>query len=304
MRSSTRESGSEVAGAAIRTRTSAAPRRRSKALKRFRRNGPAVFGLIVCTLFVIAALAAPWIAPYSPREISYTAILNAPSVEHPFGTDDLGRDVLSRTLFGARVSLGIGFFSVLAAALVGTSVGVVSGFVGGWVDEVIMRIIDAVMALPFLVLAIVVSAVLGANLQNTVLAISIVSIPAFARIARGEAIAVKEREFIQAATALGSRSWRILLKHVLPNISGPLIVQVSLATAQAILTESSLSFLGLGVQPPTPAWGSMLNTAKGYLETAPWMALYPGGAIFLIVLALSLLGDGLREALNPRGRTV
>lgn len=275
----------------------------NKALKRFRRNGPAVFGLAVCVVFVIIALAAPWIVPYSPREISYTAILNAPSAEHLFGTDELGRDVFSRTLTGARISLGIGFFSVLIASVVGTLVGLISGFIGGWADEIVMRIIDALMALPFLVLAIVVSAVLGASVQNTILAISIVSMPAFARIARGEVISVKERDFVHAAAALGSRSWRILLKHVLPSISGPLIVQASLALAQAILTESSLSFLGLGVPPPTPAWGSMLNTAKGYLETAPWMALFPGSAIFLIVLALSLLGDGLREAFNPRGRT-
>lgn len=274
----------------------------AKVVRRFRRNGLAVFGLILVVLFVVLAIAAPWLAPYSPKAISYTAILNAPSGEHLFGTDDLGRDVFSRTVVGARVSLGIGFFSVLIAAVVGTLVGIVSGYLGGWVDEAMMRIVDAMMALPFLVLAIVLSAVLGASLQNTVLAISIVSIPAFARISRGEAVAIKQREFIQAATALGGRSWRILTRHVLPNISGPLIVQATLSTAQAILTESSLSFLGLGVQPPTPAWGSMLNTAKGYLETAPWMALYPGGAIFLIVLALSLLGDGLREAFNPRGR--
>lgn len=275
----------------------------AKVLRRFRRNSLAVFGLILVAVFVLLAIAAPWLAPYSPKTISYTAILNAPSGEYLFGTDDLGRDVFSRTLVGARVSLGIGFFSVLIAAVVGTLVGIVSGYLGGWVDEVIMRVVDAMMALPFLVLAIVLSAVLGASLQNTILAISIVSIPAFARISRGEAVAIKEREFIQAATALGGRSWRIVTRHVLPNISGPLIVQATLSTAQAILTESSLSFLGLGVQPPTPAWGSMLNTAKGYLETAPWMALYPGAAIFLIVLALSLLGDGLREAFNPRGRT-
>lgn len=273
-----------------------------KALKRFRRNGLAVFGAVVLVLFVLLALGAPWITQYSPRQVTYTAITNPPSWTHWFGTDDLGRDVFARVVYGARVSLGIGFFSVLLASLLGTWIGLFSGYLGGWVDEVIMRLVDAMLALPFLVLAIVVSAVLGASLQNTILAISIVSLPGFARIARGEAIAVKEREYIQAATALGSRTRRIILQHVLPNISGPLIVQATLSIAQAILTESSLSFLGLGVQPPTPAWGSMLNTAKGYLEIAPWMALFPGAAIFLVVLALSLLGDGLREALNPRQR--
>jgi peptide/nickel transport system permease protein len=280
-------------------RSSAAP----KAWRRFRRNGLAVVALFVIVAFAGVALFAPWIVQHSPRAISYTAILKAPSALHWFGTDELGRDVFARVVFGARVSLGIGFASVLIASVVGTLVGIASGFVGGWFDEVVMRIVDALMALPFLVLAIVIAAVLGANLQNTILAISIVSIPAFARLARGETLAVKEREYIQAIHALGARSSRIITRHVLPNVSGPLIVQAALATAQAILTESSLSFLGLGVQPPTPAWGSMLNTAKGYLETAPWMALFPGGAIFLIVLALSLLGDGLREALNPRGRT-
>jgi peptide/nickel transport system permease protein len=274
-----------------------------KAWRRFRRNGLAVLALLLVVAFVVVAVIAPWIVQHSPRAISYTAILKAPSELHWFGTDELGRDVFARVVFGARVSLGIGFASVLIASIVGTLVGIASGYVGGWFDEIVMRIVDALMALPFLVLAIVIAAVLGANLQNTVLAISIVSIPAFARLARGETLAVKEREYIQAVNALGARSLRIITRHVLPNVSGPLIVQAALATAQAILTESSLSFLGLGVQPPTPAWGSMLNTAKGYLETAPWMSLFPGGAIFLVVLALSLLGDGLREALNPRGRT-
>ena len=274
-----------------------------KAWKRFRRNGPAVVALAIAVAFVAVALLAPYLAQHSPRAISYTAILKPPSALHWFGTDELGRDIFARVVFGARVSLGIGFAAVFIASIVGTVVGIASGYVGGWVDEIVMRIVDALMALPFLVLAIVIAAVLGANMQNTILAVAIVSIPAFARLARGETIALKDREFIQAVNALGARSVRIVLRHVLPNVSGPLIVQTTLATAQAILTESSLSFLGLGVQPPTPAWGSMLNTAKGYLETAPWMALFPGGAIFLVVLALSLLGDGLREAFNPRGKT-
>lgn len=274
-----------------------------KAWKRFRRNGPALVALAIVVAFGTVALLAPYLAQHSPRAISYTAILEPPSALHWFGTDELGRDVFARVVFGARVSLGIGFSAVFIASIVGTIVGIASGYLGGWFDEIVMRVVDALMALPFLVLAIVIAAVLGANMQNTILAVAIVSIPAFARLARGETIALKDREFIQAVNALGARSVRIVLRHVLPNVSGPLIVQTTLATAQAILTESSLSFLGLGVQPPTPAWGSMLNTAKGYLETAPWMALFPGSAIFLVVLALSLLGDGLREAFNPRGKT-
>lgn len=282
---------------------SLAGRSTPKAWRRFRRNGLAVASLVIVIAFVAVALLAPYLAQHSPRAISFTAILEPPSASHWFGTDELGRDVFARVVFGARVSLGIGFSAVLIASIIGTIVGITSGFVGGWFDEVVMRIVDALMALPFLVLAIVIAAVLGASLQNTILAVAIVSVPAFARLARGETIALKDREFIQAANALGARSARIILRHVLPNVSGPLIVQTALATAQAILTESSLSFLGLGVQPPTPAWGSMLNTAKGYLETAPWMALFPGAAIFLVVLSLSLLGDGLREAFNPRGKS-
>lgn len=277
-------------------------RRRNRFARSLFRNGLALFSITVCILFVFTALSAEWLAPYSPRAISYTEILTAPSASHLFGTDELGRDVLSRTLHGARISLMIGFFSVLFAAVTGTFIGVLSGFLGGWADEIIMRLVDALMALPFLVLAIVIAAVLGSSLENTILAISIVSIPAFARIARGETISVKTREFVQASDALGARRIRTLITHILPNISGPLIVQATLTMANAILTESSLSFLGLGVPPPAPAWGAMLNTAKGYLETAPWMALFPGGALFIVVLALSLLGDALRDAFNPRSR--
>lgn len=264
------------------------------------RNPLGIFALVICLLFVVTAVTAPWIAPYPPAEVSYTSLLQSPSAMHWFGTDELGRDVLSRTVHGARISLIIGLSSMIIAALIGTTLGVIAGFVGGWLDEILMRLVDALMALPFLVLAIVIAAVLGSSLQNTVLAISIVSVPAFARIARGETVSLRSREFVQAANALGSRRVRTLFTHIMPNIAGPVIVQATLTTAQAILTESSLSFLGLGVPPPTPAWGAMLNTAKGYLETAPWMALFPGAAVFLVVMALSLLGDALRDAVNPR----
>jgi len=273
-----------------------------KAIRRFLRNGLAVFGLLAVIAFLTIALTAPVITQFPPNEVSYTDITKAPSPQHWFGTDELGRDVFARVVYGARLSLSVGFLAILFASIAGTFFGIVSGFLGGWIDEIIMRLVDAMLALPFLVLAIVVAAVLGPSLQNTILAIAIVSLPGFARIARGEVLAVKERDFVQAANALGAGVPRTLLRHILPNISGPLIVQVTLGVAQAILTESSLSFLGLGVQPPTPAWGVMLNTAKGYLDIAPWMALFPGLAIFLAVLGLSLLGDGLREAFNPRQR--
>ena len=271
-------------------------------MRRFLRNGLAVFGLLTVATFLIIALTAPFITQFAPAEVSYTDITKAPSSQHWFGTDELGRDVFARVVYGARLSLSVGFLAILFASISGTFFGIVSGYLGGWVDEIIMRLVDAMLALPFLVLAIVVAAVLGPSLQNTILAIAIVSLPGFARIARGEVLAVKERDFVQAANALGAGVPRTLLRHILPNISGPLIVQVTLGVAQAILTESSLAFLGLGVQPPTPAWGAMLNTAKGYLDIAPWMALFPGLAIFLAVLGLSLLGDGLREAFNPRQR--
>lgn len=273
--------------------------RRTMSLKRLFSNGLVTFATTALTIFVLLAIFAPLMVQRSPRDISYTDITQPPSTNYWFGTDDLGRDVYARVVYGARVSLGVGFASVFIAALLGTSIGIISGYAGGWFDEIVMRLIDALLALPFLVLAIVVAAALGASLQNTILAISVVSLPGFARIARGETLAVKEKDFIQAANALGSSSQRLMLRHLLPNILGPLIVQSTLATAQAILTESSLSFLGLGIQPPTPAWGSMLNTAKGYLNIAPWMAFFPGSAIFLVVLSLSLLGDGLRSFFNP-----
>ena len=280
-----------------------APRQRlPRIMRRFLRNGPAVFSLVIVSLMILVALLAPAITQYAPSDVSYTDITAAPSAQHLFGTDELGRDVFARVVYGARISLTVGFLATFGAAVVGALVGIISGYLGGWIDEIIMRFVDAMLALPFLVLAIVVAAVLGPSLQNTILAIAIVSLPGFARIARGEVLAIKERDFVQAAQALGAATSRTLRRHILPNISGPLIVQVTLSTAQAILTESSLSFLGLGVQPPTPAWGSMLNTAKGYLDGAPWMALFPGLAIFLTVLGLSLLGDGLRETFNPRQR--
>lgn len=278
------------------------PAQMPKAMRRFLRNGLAVFGLLTVVAFLIIALTAPLITQFAPDEVSYTDITKAPSPQYWFGTDELGRDVFARVVYGARLSLSVGFLAILFASVAGTFFGIVSGYLGGWVDEIIMRLVDAMLALPFLVLAIVVAAVLGPSLQNTILAIAIVSLPGFARIARGEVLVVKERDFVQAANALGASVPRTLFRHILPNVSGPLIVQVTLGVAQAILTESSLSFLGLGVQPPTPAWGAMLNTAKGYLDIAPWMALFPGLAIFLAVLGLSLLGDGLREAFNPRQR--
>jgi peptide/nickel transport system permease protein len=249
----------------------------------------------------IMAVFAPWFAPYDPIQQNYDALSQAPSKLHLFGTDNLGRDVLSRTIYGARVSLSAGVIAVGLATLAGLVFGMIAGFFGGVLDEIIMRVVDAMLAFPFLVLAITLAAVLGPNLQNAMLAIAVVSAPVFARLARGQVLSERERDYVQAAHALGSSDWRIVTHHLLPNIAGPIIIQASLSVAGAILAESSLSFLGLGVQPPTPSWGEMLNTARGYLRDAPWTATAPGSLIFISVLAFNLLGDGLRDALDPKG---
>jgi peptide/nickel transport system permease protein len=251
---------------------------------------------------VVLTLLAPLLSPYPPDKTDFGALQKPPSLQHPFGTDELGRDILSRVLYGARVSLSAGIFSVALALGVGGLVGLVAGYYGGWVDNLLMRLVDAMLAFPFLVLAIALAAVLGPSLQNTMLAIAVVTLPVFARLVRGQVLAEHPREYVQAAMALGAGDLRVLLGHLLPNILGPLIVQVSLSTANAILAEATLSFLGLGVQPPMPSWGSMLNAARGYLAYAPWMAIFPGLAIFMVVLAFNLIGDGLRDALDPRLR--
>jgi len=281
----------------------ARPRERSKAWRRFGANRLAVAGLVIVAVLCVVALFAPQFAPADPARQDFSALLQPPGAGHVLGTDELGRDTLTRVMYGARISLSAGLVSVLVALVAGSLLGLVAGFVGGWLDELIGRVIDAMLAFPFLILAITLAAILGPSLQNTMLAIAIVTTPAFARVTRAQVIAQRELEYVQAAGALGAGSGRTLLRHILPNISGALIVQASLAIAEAVLAESTLSFLGLGVQPPTPSWGSMLNTARGYLQTAPWLALAPGVVIFLTVLAFNLLGDGLRDALDPKGRT-
>ena len=287
------------------TRTMTAPgpaRRLPMPLRRFLRDRLAVAGSIALLVFALLALLAPWVTRIDPSLVSFTDLRLPPSAGHFFGTDELGRDLFSRVVYGARVSLSAGLVSVTLALFSGTTLGLIAGYLGGVIDDVIMRLVDALLALPFLVLAIALAAILGPSLQNTMIAIAVVSAPAFARITRGEVLAQRERDYVQAAQALGATDSRLIARHLLPNISGALIVQTSLAVANAILAESSLSFLGLGVQPPAPSWGSMLNAARGYLADSPWMAVFPGLAIFLAVLAFNLLGDGLREAFDPRAR--
>jgi peptide/nickel transport system permease protein len=250
--------------------------------------------------FVLIAILAPFIAPYDPLQTSWTRIRKPPSAEHWFGTDENGRDVLSRVIWGARASLMAGVISVLGALFIGVPLGLLAGLIGGWVDGLISRVADAMLSVPFLILAIALAAFLGPALENAMLAIAITASPVFVRLARGMALDAKSTDWVEAARALGNPPWRIGLFHVLPNIIPPLLVQASLAIAEAIIAEAALSFLGLGQQPPAPSWGSMLNSAQRFLTQAPWLSIMPGLAIFVVVLAFNLVGDGLRDALDPR----
>jgi peptide/nickel transport system permease protein len=277
-----------------------------RAWRRLRHRKGALAGLVVVLLFVIVALFAPWIAPFDPVETSWSAIRKAPDATHWFGTDEIGRDVLSRVVWGTRASLLAGVVSVTISLSLGIPIGILAGWMnataGGFVDGLISRLVDAFLACPFLILAIALAAFLGPSLSNAMIAIGVSATPIFVRLTRAQVIDVKVEDYIEAARAVGNPPWRIALRHVLPNIAAPLIVQSTLAIAAAVIAEASLSFLGLGQQPPAPSWGSMLNTAKDFIDRAPWMAIWPGLSIFLLVLSFNLLGDGLRDALDPRRR--
>jgi peptide/nickel transport system permease protein len=257
-------------------------------------------GVPLVVVIVLAAVLAPMLAPYDPARQSLLNTLLPPSSQHLLGTDEFGRDVLSRTIYGAQISLLVGVVAVGLSSLAGTILGQVAGYQGGRLDEMLMRLMDALFAFPALVLALVINTILGTSLTNAILAIAIVSIPGFARLARGSTLAVREREFVEAARTVGAPTHRILGRHILPNILPPLIVNASNLMSAAIITEGSLSFLGLGVQPPTPSWGSMLRAGYGYLDSSPWLALAPGLAMMITVLAFNLLGDAIRDALDPR----
>jgi peptide/nickel transport system permease protein len=250
--------------------------------------------------FVLAALAAPHLAPFDPVTPNLLAMRKPPSAVHRLGTDEVGRDVLSRLIWGARASLLAGVIPVSLAVAVSIPLGLLSGYAGGWLDGVIMRVTDAMLSIPFLIVAIALAAFLGPSLTNAMLAIGIAALPTFLRLARGTVLAIKTEDYVEAARALGCSRPRVAGRHILPNMLPPLLVQSSITVAAAIIAEASLSFLGLGQQPPAPSWGSMLNAAQRYLSQAPWMALYPGLAIFCIVMAVNVLGDGLRDALDPR----
>ncbi|HEU0148429.1 MAG TPA: ABC transporter permease [Bradyrhizobium sp.] len=271
-----------------------------RALRRVTRRKGAMIGLGLITIFVLLAVLAPLVAPYDPIATSWSLVRKPPSMAHWFGTDDLGRDVLTRVIYGARASLSAGAISVGIALAVGVPVGLVSGYRGGFVDALISRITDAMLACPFLILAIALAAFLGPSLGNAMIAIGISATPIFVRLTRGEVMSIKVEEYIDAARSVGDSNWRIAVGHILPNAMPALLVQATLSVAAAIIAEAALSFLGLGQQPPYPSWGSMLNAAQRFLTNAPWMAIWPGLAIFLVVLSFNLLGDGLRDALDPQ----
>jgi peptide/nickel transport system permease protein len=270
------------------------------AWRRLRKRKGAIAGLAVVGIVITAAILAPWIAPYDPIQQSWSAVRKAPSAAHWFGTDEVGRDILARILWGARASLLAGVLSVGIAIGIGVPVGLIAGYLGGSVDAVISRLTDAMLACPFLILAIALAAFLGPSLTNAMIAIGVTATPIFVRLTRGQVLATKAEDYVEAARAVGNPHWRIAARHILPNVLPQLLVQATLTIAAAIIAEASLSFLGLGQQPPAPSWGSMLNTAQRFLANAPWMAVFPGLAIFVTVLSFNLVGDGLRDALDPR----
>jgi peptide/nickel transport system permease protein len=270
--------------------------------RRFLRNRIGVSGAAIVLVTLAVAILAPLIAPYGPEETHPNWKLFAPNEYFLLGTDEFGRDILSRIIFGARISLEVGLISVSVAVLIGATTGLISGFFSGWIDAIAMRCMDVLFAFPAILLAIGIMAVLGTGIANAMLAIGIVYAPSFARLARASVLSLKEMEFVQAARVLGLGELRILARHVTPNVLAPMIVQISFSLSTAILTEAALSFLGLGTPPSVPSWGSMLSSSRRYVELDPWPAIFPGLAIMLLVLGFNLFGDGLRDVLDPRLR--
>ncbi|MEH7125039.1 ABC transporter permease [Bacillus sp. JJ1773] len=266
----------------------------------FCKNRLALVGLGIVIFFVILAIIAPYIAPYSFRDQVIAERMQAPSSKHWFGTDDFGRDIFSRVLYGARISLWVGFFSVLGSVFFGTILGIIAGYYGRWVDAIISRIFDIMLAFPSILLAIAVVSILGPSLQNALIAIAVINIPNFGRLVRSKVLSVKQDEYIMAARAVGMKDTRILFRHILPNSISPVIVQATLAIATAIIEAAALGFLGMGALAPTPEWGKMLADSKNYITQAPWTLIFPGLAIMLTVLGFNLMGDGLRDALDPK----
>jgi peptide/nickel transport system permease protein len=269
-------------------------------VRQFTRSRAAVVGLALTGIFILMAILAPVLAPHDPTMFTLGQQLRPPSATYPLGTDELGRDIFSRLLYGARITLLITLGAVLVSLVIGTVLGIVAGFLGGWTDTLIMRLMDVLLAMPGFLLAIAIIAALGAGTLNVVIAVGVFSIPAFARVARGSTLSVKQQDYVLSARALGAPPVAIMWRHVLPNVTPPLVVQTTLRLATAILTASGLSFLGLGPQPPTPEWGAMLSTGRNLITSSPQLATIPGLAILLVAIGFNLLGDGLRDALDPR----
>ncbi|SMC02430.1 peptide/nickel transport system permease protein [Sulfobacillus thermosulfidooxidans DSM 9293] len=276
------------------------PRSRHRALRRFLRNKLSIVGAVIVMFLVLMAVFAPVLAPYPPLATHFSEAFKPPSATHLLGTDELGRDLLSRIIYGSRGSLGAGVLIVFVGVGIGVPIGLISGFYGGLLDEIIMRLVDAALAFPPLVLALAIAWILGPSLIHAVMAIGAVTIPQFARITRGQVLSIRSREFVEAARCLGASPWRIMLRHILLNSATPIIVVATLNIGTAILSVASLSFLGLGPPPPSPNWGSMLEDGSQYLNLAPWISFFPGLAIFLAVLGFSTLGDGLRDVFDPK----
>ena len=280
--------------------TSSPPGRLRRFWRIGRRRPAALAGMLTVLLFAVLAVGAPWIVRADPTRTDWSKIRKAPSWAHPFGTDDLGRDGLARVVWGARVSMQAGVFSILLAIAIGVPTGLVAGYYRGRLDQLIMRLTDAWLAFPFLILAIGLVTILGPSLTNATLAIGLGATPTYIRLTRGLVLSTSQEDFVQGAQALGAGDLRLMGRHILPNIASAILVQATVAIPAAIITEAVLSFLGLGVQPPIPSWGTMLNAAQQFLEQAPWMAVWPGLAIFLLALSFNLAGDGLRDLLDPR----
>jgi len=277
--------------------------RRGDTVRRLARSQLTIAGAVILLVIVFAAMFAPYLSPDDPLEMNPTLLLQPPGADHWLGTDEFGRDILSRVIWGARISLYVGGIAVTIALAIGVSLGLIAGYYGGLVDDVINRLLDIVFAFPTILLALGIVGMLGPSLTNTMIAIGVVYTPQYARLTRGSTLSVKERDFVDAAIVSGASDARILWRHILPNVTAPLVVQTSLSLSLAILAEASLSFLGLGTQPPDPSWGTMVNTGQRLIELSPWPVVFPGLAIILAVLGFNLLGDGLRDALDPRLRT-
>ena len=270
--------------------------------RQYRRNKLAVVGAVVILILSLLAIFSPIFARFDPNEINLNEIYQPPSLKHPFGTDMNGRDVFARVLYGARISMSVGFISSGLAGLIGVLIGALAGFFGGKVDNILMRLVDLILCIPSFFLLLMVIAMLEPNIYNVMIVIALTSWPGLARMVRAEVLSIRERDFVQAAIALGISRWRIIWRHIVPNVMAPVFVAITLGVASAILVESGLSFLGLGVQPPTPSWGNILAQGRSVMQFAWWMTVFPGLAIFITVLCYNLIGEGLRDALDPRLR--